>query len=235
MNRAEKISFLNLHGIAAVSWSNKQLDDEIAKFENRSFKNSWGKISIVFNKTDETPVEVMIYQDIGDDPFSGNEGFTAKTFSDALKDIPNTRALDLRINSAGGSVWEGLAIKTRLNEWKGKKTASIDGMAASVASWMAMDKNIELRAPRHAQMFIHDAWGMCMGNAEDMRSQAKDLDTTSQQIAQMYADKSGRSVDECRSLMKVNSLFTAEQGHEMGFIDKLTDDEPISNFTDKQC
>jgi len=235
MNRAQKILFLNTHGVdVAANVTNKWLDTEIAKFENRVVNYAGGKINVVFNKGDETPVEVMIYQDIGDDPFSGMEGFTAKSFMDSLKDIPNTRALDLRINSAGGSVWEGLAIKTRLQDWKGKKTASIDGMAASVASWLAMDKDIELRAPRHAQMFIHDAWGMCMGNAEDMRSQAGDLDTTSQQIAQMYADKSGKTVDECRSLMKANSLFTAEEANKMGFIDKLTDDEPVQNFTEKQ-
>lgn len=235
MNRAEKILFLNRHGVSVPAHcANVWLDAEMAKFENRVVNYTGGKISVAFCKADETPVEVMVYQDIGDDPWSGNEGFTAKIFSDALKDIPKTRALDMRINSAGGSVWEGLAIKTLLNEWQGKKTASIDGMAASVASWLAMDKSIELRAPRHAQMFIHDAWGMCMGNAEDMRAQAADLDTTSQQIAQIYADKSGKTVDECRSLMKANSLFTAEMANQMGFIDRLTDDEPVQNFTAKQ-
>lgn len=235
MNRTQKIIFLNLHGVnVPANCSNDWLDEEIGKFENRVVNYAGGKISVAFNKTDETPVEVMIYQDIGDDPWSGSEGFTAKSFVDALKDIPKSRPLDLRINSAGGSVWEGLAIKTRLKEWKGKKTASIDGMAASVASWLAMDKDIELRAPRHAQMFIHDAWGMCMGNAEDMRSQAGDLDTTSQQIAEMYASKSGKSVDECRTMMKSNSLFTAEEANKLGFIDKLTDDEPVQNFTEGQ-
>src|SRR5579872_1662263 len=105
----------------------------------RNIKNQFGRIQVQFDdaKADE-PVEVMIYQDIGEDPWGFADGFTAKDFLDAVKDIPNTRPLDLRINSAGGSVWEGMAIKTRMDEWKGRKTASIDGMAASVASWLPM-------------------------------------------------------------------------------------------------
>lgn len=238
MNRSEKIALLKLRNIATPDYATDEwIDFQIKNSKplgdsvfNRVVNYKGGKIDVRYNKEDETPVELMVYQDIGDDPWSGAQGFTAKDFSDALKDIPKSRPLDMRINSAGGSVWEGLAIKTLLNEWKGKKTASIDGMAASVASWLAMDKDIEIRAPRHAQMFIHDAWGMCMGNAEDMRSQAADLDKTSQQIAGIYSSKTGKTVDECRSLMKANSLFTAEEANAMGFIDRLTDDAPVANF-----
>lgn len=201
--------------------------------QNRIVNFKGGKIEVKWNKADESPVELMVYQDIGDDPWSGMEGFTPQSFLDATKDIPKTRALDIRINSAGGAVWDGLGIKTMIDEWPGKKTASIDGMAASVASWMAMGVD-EIRAPRHAQMFIHDAWGMCMGNAEDMRSQAADLDKTSQQIAGIYAKKTGKTVDECRTLMKANSLFTAEEANAIGLIDKLTDDKPVQNFTELQ-
>jgi ATP-dependent protease ClpP protease subunit len=188
------------------------------------------KLSVKFNKLDESPVELMIYQDIGDDPFSESQGFTANDFRNALKDIPPTRALDVRINSAGGSVWDGLAIKTLLDEWKGRKTASIDGMAASVASWLPLSCD-EIRAPRHAQMFIHDAWGMCMGNAADMKAQAADLDKTSDQIAGMYHRKAGGTVSEWRDRMKSNSLFTAEEANKLGLIDRLTNDEPVSNFS----
>jgi ATP-dependent protease ClpP protease subunit len=192
------------------------------------------KIKATFNKADELPVEVMIYQDIGNDPFDSSAGFTAKDFQDALKGVPRNRALHVRVNSAGGNVWDGLAIKTLINEWPGKKTASIDGMAASVASWLCCDKSIEVSAPRHAQMFIHDAWGLCAGNAADMTRQAGDLEKTSDQIAAIYANKTGGSVSEWRERMLANSLFTAEEANKLGLIDKLTDDEPVSNFTDEQ-
>lgn len=241
MTRKEKISLLRSRNVYVPDYAkNEWLDYMVrnsvapeATTVQRVQNFTGGRLQVTFNKDEEVPVQVMIYQDIGDDPWTGNEGLTAKMFAESLADIPNTSALDLRINSAGGSVWEGMAIKTLLDEWKGRKTASIDGMAASVASWLPMSVD-EIRAPRHAQMFIHDAWGMCMGNAEDMRKQAADLDKTSQQIAQMYATKTGKTVDECRQLMKQSMLMTAEEAQKMGFIDTLTDEEPIQNFSDKQ-
>jgi ATP-dependent protease ClpP protease subunit len=205
----------------------KPMPDPKTFFRTVNYKG--GKINVVFDKAAETPVELMIYEDIGNDPFGG-EGFTAKDFMEAVKDIPNTRPLDLRINSAGGQVWEGLAIKTRIDEWKGRKTASIDGMAASVASWLPMSVD-EIRAPRHAQMFIHDAWGFCMGNSADMVQQAAELEKTSDQIAGMYSVKTKMPISECRDLMKAGTLFTAEEANKMGFIDRLTNEEPVQNFS----
>lgn len=233
MTRNQKIQFLKSRGITipdncADAW----LTDQISKFQNRVVNFKGGRINVIFDKADESPVDVMIYEDIGDDPWMGS-GFTAKDFSDAVKDIPKTRPLNMRINSAGGSVWEGMAIKTLFDEWKGRKTVSIDGMAASVASWIGMSAD-EISAPKHAQMFIHDAWGMCMGNAADMRAQADDLDKTSEQIAGIYSRKTGKTVDECRSLMKENSLFTAEEANALGFIDKITEGEAVQNFTPVQ-
>ncbi len=136
MNKKRKINFLNSRGISVPANAPDQwIDAQMAKFENRVVNFTGGRLEAIFDKADELPVELMIYEDIGDDPFGGC-GFTAQHFRDALKDVPHTRAIDLRINSAGGSVWDGLAIKTAFDEWPGKKTACIDGMAASVASYV---------------------------------------------------------------------------------------------------
>lgn len=191
-----------------------------------------GKITVQFNTETQEPVSIQVYEDIGEDPWMGT-GFTAKDLSDALADIPRNRMLDVRVNSVGGSVWDGLAMKTLLSEWKAGFNASIDGMAASVASWFIMDAK-EIRAPKHAQMFIHPAWGFVVGNADDMKRCADQLQKTSNQIADIYAKKSGMSSSECMDLMNKETLMTAEEAKEYGFIDKLTDDEPIKNFTDGQ-
>jgi ATP-dependent protease ClpP protease subunit len=188
-----------------------------------------GNIQVAFNDETVEPIEMQIYEDIGDDPWSGESGITAKAFRNALKDVPKTRPLDLRINSNGGDVREGLGIKTCLDEWQGRKTASIDGIAASVASWLPMNFD-EIRAPAHAQMFIHDAWGMCMGNAADMTSQALELDKTSNQIAEIYSRKTKKPVDEMRDLMRPGTLMTATEAKDLGFIDKITDGEALANF-----
>lgn len=235
MNRVAKIALLKSWNVAIPSGAtNARLDELITanRKETREVKNKGTKLTVVFDKADETPVEVMVYEDIGENPFDGS-GFTAKDFMDATDGIPRTRDLDVRINSAGGLVWEGLAIKSRFDEWTGRKTACIDGMAASVASWLPMSFD-EIRAPRHAQMFIHDAYGMFVANADEARSQADDLDKTSNQIAEMYARRTGMTTADCRALMKANTLMTGEEALRKGFIDKLTDDEPVSNFSEKQ-
>jgi len=199
--------------------------------ETRKISKGPYNLSITFDKASSEPFELMVYQDIGDDPFSGDEGFTAEDFLEATKDLDKSNPIHFRVNSAGGLVWEGNAIKTLVDEWPGKKTASIDGMAASVASWMFCSPSIEMSAPRHAQMFIHPAWGMVMGNADDMRKQADDLDKTTEQIAAVYSRKTNKPVTQWLDLMRANSLFTAEEANKLGLIDKLTEDAPVSNFS----
>ena len=194
-----------------------------------------GHIKVILNDDAEgpQPVEMLIYEDIGDDPWSGTSGITAKAVRSALSDIPKGSPIDVRFNCNGGDVREGKGIKTAFDEWTGKKTASIDGIAASVASWLPMNFD-EIRAPAHAEMFIHDAWGMCIGNAADMTSQAQELDQTSDQIAQMYSKRTGKSAKKMRDMMRQGTLMTAEKAKELGFIDRITDDKPVSNFREIQ-
>lgn len=237
MNRPQQISLLKKWNVEIPSGANKKtLDDliESHRKESREVKSRNSTIKVVFDKADDDgPVEIQIYEDIGNDPFGFSTGFTAKDFMDAVKDIDPMRPLDLRINSAGGDVQEGKAIKTRMDEWKGKKTASIDGQAASVASWLPMSFD-EIRAPKHAEIFIHDAWAFVAGNSDDLSRAADMLDKESGIIAQMYADRTGMSQSECRDMMKSQTLMTADEALEMGFIDKITDGDAVSNFSEIQ-
>ena len=234
MNEKQKIQFLARNGVKLPSDAAPTVvADAMAKFQNRvvNFKGGDGKITVTYDAGSMEPVEMMIYGDIGEDPWTG-AGLTAKAFADSLNGIPKTRPLDIRINSAGGEVWEGMAIKSLLDEWQGRKTCSIDGMAASVASWLPMACD-EIRAPRHAQMFIHDAWGMTMGNAAAHLDAAGDLEKTSQQISEIYATKGNKTAKQFRDMMTDGNgtLFTAEEANALGLIDRLTDDEPVQNFT----
>src|ERR1041385_3632347 len=115
------------------------------------------KIAVSFkNEVATEPAEIRIYSEIGKDPWS-DEGFSADDFANALAGIPRNRELSIRINSAGGNVWDGMAIKTLLDEWPAKKRAMIDGVAASTASWIPLGCD-EIKMAAHGQMFIHDAW-----------------------------------------------------------------------------
>lgn len=178
----------------------------------------------------DEPAEIMLYDEIGRDPWTG-EGITASDFKKALDAItPRGRQINLRINSPGGLVSEGLAIHNLILAYPGKCVAIIDGIAASTASFIPMACD-EIHASKNSQMFIHDAWGMCVGPAADMESAADDLNTCSDQIAGMYADKNGKSISDMRAMMRDETLMTGETAMAAGLVDKLIEKAAIRNFT----
>ena len=132
--------------------------------------------------------KVYIYDEIG---FWGT---TAKDFAATLSEI-DTDQIELHLNSPGGSVFDGLAISAALKDHKAKVTAKVDGMAASAASFIlqAADKRL---ITRNAQVMIHDAKAYAGGNAEQMRKAAELLDRVSDNIADIYAVRSGQGTVE---------------------------------------
>lgn len=189
-----------------------------------------GKIEVAFNKADELPVEIQIYDDIGKDPWTG-EGFSAKDLANALKEIPNrNRELRIAVNSRGGDVNEGKTIRSMLEDWPGRIVNVIDGVAASTASWMIPAD--EVHARNHSQIFIHKSWAMVMGNSNDMTKAVAMLNTTDEQIADIYASKTGKSREAMMKLMTDETLLTGQTALELGLVDKLIDGNPVHNFTE---
>ena len=113
--------------------------------------------------------EVLIYDEIG------AYGVTAKGFLAELGALPDDAAIDLRLNSPGGSVFDAVAIYNALKRHEGTITVWIDGIAASAASYIAMAGDTIIM-PENAFLMIHDPSGLVMGTAEDMRSTAEALD-----------------------------------------------------------
>lgn len=187
-------------------------------------------ITVRFRNEGEDPAEIMLYDDIGKDPWSG-EGISAEDFAKGLKAIPRNKDLKIRINSRGGDVWEGMTIRSLLDEWPNKVTSVIDGVAASTASWCCLGSD-EVQMSENAQMFIHDAIAMCFGNAADMEKAAKNLNTCSDQIAGMYSAKNGKPVAEMRQLMKDETLMTGKQAKDLGLVDVINNSAPVYNFTE---
>jgi ATP-dependent Clp protease protease subunit len=159
--------------------------------------------------------ELFIYDDIGFSLFS--DGVTAKAVADTLKDMKSVKNLTVRINSYGGDVFEGLAIKSQLASSGKHITMKIDGIAASIASVIAMAGN-EIHLADGGFIMIHDAWTGAVGNAEDLRKQADTLDKVSGEIAGIYAKRTKSGEDEMRKLMKEETWLTAGVALEKGFI-----------------
>lgn len=155
----------------------------------------------------------------------GYWGISANEVAEALDAIesPLTR-IELRINSGGGAVWDGLAILNTLRSHSAPVTAVVDGIAASAASFIAVACDEVVMMP-NSRMMIHDAMGLCVGQAVDMREYADFLDDSSQNIAEIYADKAGGTPDEWRQHMTERGLlgtwYSAAEAVEAGLADRV--------------
>ena len=162
--------------------------------------------------------EVLIYDEIG------AYGVTAKGFLAELGALPEDAAIDLRLNSPGGSVFDAVAIYNALKRHAGEITVWIDGIAASAASYIAMAGDA-IVMPENAFLMIHDPSGLVMGTAEDMRSTAEALDKVKGSLIQGYAGKSGKPDDEIAALMAAETWLDAKDALDLGFIDRIA--EPV--------
>lgn len=177
----------------------------------------------------ETPAvtEILMYDEIGEDPWFGT-GISAKTFAEDLNSI-DTDEIHLRINSPGGNVFEGIAMLNAVRRHKAKVTVFVDGLAASAASIVAMGGD-EVVMSRNAELMIHDAWGIAIGNADEMQKMANDLGRASDNLASAYADKAGGDVAQWREAMKAETWFSDKEAVAAGLADRV---EPSKTASDK--
>jgi ATP-dependent Clp protease protease subunit len=162
----------------------------------------------------EAEAEVCIYDEIG------MWGITAKDFLTELKSVGN-RKIVLRINSPGGEVFDGLAIYNRLREHAPGVEVRIDGIAASMASVIAM-VGAPIKMAENALLMIHNPSGVCMGDAEDMRELADMLDKVRGSLTGAYERKTGKTAEEITALMNAETWLNAEEAKEGGFCDEIT-------------
>ncbi len=150
-------------------------------------------------------------------------GISAEEFVKDLKAI-TTPIINLHINSPGGAVFDGTAIYNALKQHKSKIIVYIDGLAASIASIVAM-AGVEIIMGESAFLMIHKPFSIVIGTAEDMRAEADLLDKVSETISKIYQNKSGKDEKEIKDLMAAETWFTAEEALEAGFIDKIYEDK----------
>jgi ATP-dependent Clp protease protease subunit len=163
--------------------------------------------------------EVLIYEDIGEGWFGG---VSAKGFADDLKALGDgIKTINVRINSAGGSVFDGVAIYNTLRKHGARIEVDIDGMALSIASVIAMAGD-EIRMAENALFMIHDPWTMTWGNAGELREQADLLDKIKGTLVDTYVARSGRSAAEVSDWMAAETWMTAQEAQERGFVNSIT-------------
>tara|TARA_R100001463_G_scaffold56868_2_gene109022 strand:- start:581 stop:1567 length:987 start_codon:yes stop_codon:yes gene_type:complete len=162
-------------------------------------------------------VEISIYDEIGD------YGTSAKQFIDDLKSV-GSKDITIRMNSVGGSVFDGLAIYNVLRSHQGYVKVKIEGLSASIASIIALAGD-DIEMAENGFFMIHNPFGKSMGGADDMRKTADLLDKIKQELINIYANKTQLSEETISSMMDEETWLTSQEAKEMGFIDGIT--EPI--------
>lgn len=164
--------------------------------------------------------ELMIYDTIGESFVTG-EGLTARSFAKDLKNAGDVKNIDVRINSVGGSVFDGQAIYSQLRNHPANVTVHVDGAALSAASVIAMAGD-EIKMAENAVMMIHEPWSIAMGSASTMRKEADVLDKLRDTISSVYAARTGKDKEEIDSLLSAETWMDATEAVDMGFADSIT-------------
>lgn len=169
----------------------------------------------------ESDSTITIYDVIGEDIWTG-DGFTAKRMSAALRSI-GEKPVTVAVNSPGGDMFEGLAIFNMLKDHKAEVTVKVMGLAASAASLIAMAGD-KIQMGIGSFLMIHNAWGVVVGNRHDMRAGADMFEPFDSAMAEIYAARSGQSVEDVAKMMDADTFINAKDALAIGFADATFDD-----------
>ena len=171
------------------------------------------------NVVDGSGSELVIEGVISSETWWGDEA-TPQQLRDELKNVTGNK-LTVVLNSEGGDVFAGLAMYNALRELDAEVTIRIDGLAASIASVIAMAGDKIVMSPG-SMMMIHKASLLAMGNTEDLKKAIDVLQTVEESIIPIYADQTGLSNETIVEMLDDETWMTAERAVELGFADEVT-------------
>lgn len=139
----------------------------------------------------------------------------------------NAQNINVHINSYGGDVSEGLAIYNVLKQHEANVTTFCDGFACSAASVVFMAGDRRVMSPASLLM-IHNAWTVAMGNSDELRKAANDLEVITQASIEAYKLVADINEDEIKELMDNETWILPEDAVSMGFATDIADEKETS-------
>ena len=184
----------------------------------------------IVNKLNSTTAEILIYGNIG----TWSDEVSANSFVKELKALEKDYThIKLRINSGGGSVYEGIAIFKAIQNSSCTIDCYIDGIAASMASLIAMACK-KVYMSKFARLMTHLPSGGAWGTAEELRAVATELDACASIANKMYQDKTGLTEAQVSSqfLNGKDNFFGADAALKAKLVDGIYDGEQVELPTD---
>lgn len=173
-------------------------------------------------------VEISIFDEIG---FWGT---TARDFKREFDEVKDAESIRVSLNSPGGRFFDGMAIYQMLSSVRDKVSVEVYGLAASIASVIALAGK-SLTIARGSYFMIHNPFTLAVGGAKELRDTADILDKMQGDLANLYAGKTGMTTGEITALMDAETWYTADEAHESRFADDVSDyGEVAARVTDLQ-
>lgn len=174
----------------------------------------WFRVETARAESDEnetSSANLYIYDVVGWDPWP----------SDLARELDELEVdqLNVFINSPGGYASDGVAIYNLLRRHSARVVVTVDGLAASAASVIAMAGD-EVIMATGSQMMVHDAWGYCVGNAADMQAMAGQLEQLCLALADIYTSKAGGDRADWRQVMAAETWYNADEAVAAGLADR---------------
>ncbi len=188
------------------------------------FKASNNKTILRINAKNNSDTMQMDMFGVVGGGFWSDGGITKETFAKALKDIPSScKRVDMRMSSPGGDVFEGRAIANMMQDHRCAFDINIIAEACSIASIIAMAGD-SIHMGDGSVMLVHRCYTMAMGNSQEMKKLATDLELIDQTMVQTYKKKTGMSEKDILNLMDENRYMDAQEAKKLGFADTIAND-----------
>lgn len=196
--------------------------DDVPQLMDLDPNRPWYRIENAAGSGERSRAKVHLFDAIG-----GWFGVRAADFVRELNEL-DVDEIELRLNSPGGQVWDGIAIMNALRAHRARVEVHVDGIAASIASVIAMAGD-DVIMSRGAQMMIHDGAMIVWGPAAAMHKAAGILDKISDNIAGVYAKRAGGEAADWRALMVAETWYNADEAVEAGLADRTEDSDDVGD------
>lgn len=199
------------------------MSNKVLNFQSMMMKKESGFVPEMSVKAKGNKGEIILYAGIGDDFWGDGSYVSARDFDKKLKELPsNVDHIELRLNSPGGSVFDGITIYERLKQHKAKVTVYVDGLAASIASVIALAGD-EVIIGEGAFFMIHQPMTWSYGNVQEHERTIDVLSRIENQMMGIYLDKTDLTRAQLLDMISKDTWINSDEAIEWGFADKKSE------------
>jgi ATP-dependent protease ClpP protease subunit len=158
--------------------------------------------------------EIKLYGTIG------YPGMTSQMFKTLLAESDPSEELVIRIDSEGGSVFDGFGIYDAIAAWEGPTRAVVESSAFSIASFIAMAADT-VEITENGYLMIHNPWMQSEGDYAQLAKDAQTLANLRDKMLAVYSEASGKTADEIEQVMKAETFLDAGDAVSQGYVDRV--------------